>query len=280
MPRVPGPLGLLHPFPSTLDACAAAAIAWLAGGPVATVVWVGLAMGLLQTSIGATNDVCDIEHDRVARPEKPLPSGSAGRRGAAVYASAAALVGLAISFCLGPLAGTVAAAGLACGLVYDGWLNRTAWSWLPFALGLPLLPAFAWAAVRGRLPDGFLALLVLGAVAGAALALANGLADLEGDTSAGRGGLAYRLGRPRALRLLLFLHATLLVVAALVVATSGRPPLALGTLVLAVPIIAAGTIGSRAASAAAREYGWEAQALGVALLAVAWLAATEPRILG
>ncbi len=252
----------------------------LAGGALATACAAAIAMGLLQTAIGATNDLCDIEHDRVARPQKPLPSGRIGRHAATAYAAGAALVGVAISFALTPLAGVIAAAGLAAGAVYDAWLNRTAWSWLPFAVGLPLVPAFGWAAVRGDLPSGFAALVALGALAGAALALANGLADFDADTSVGRGGLAYRLGRRRSELVLALLQATLLLVAAVVVAEGSMPPLAVGALAIAVPVIAAGAAGSRADSATTRERAWEAQAVGVVLLAVAWLASTEARIAG
>jgi hypothetical protein len=38
-------------------------------------------------------------------------------------------------------------------------------------------------------------------------------------------------------------------------------------------------VASRATTAAVRERGWEAQAVGVALLAVAWLTATQPGLL-
>ncbi len=180
------------------------------------------------------------------------------------------------SFGLGPLPGGIAVAGLATGLAYDAWLNRTSWSWLPFAVGLPLLPAFGWAAATGALPAGLPALLALGAIAGAALALANGLVDIEDDAAAGRGGLAYSLGRSRARNVLPVLQVVLLLVAGQVVAGGTRPPASLAAFALGVPLILGGMLGSRSVSATMRERGWEAQAVGVALLAIAWLAATEP----
>ena len=77
---MPGPLGLLHPFPSALNALAAATFTLLAGGSAATAGGAALAMALLQTSIGSVNDLCDLERDRLGHPEKPLPSGRVGRR--------------------------------------------------------------------------------------------------------------------------------------------------------------------------------------------------------
>jgi 4-hydroxybenzoate polyprenyltransferase len=278
-PVMPGPFGLLHPFPSGLNALAAATFAHLAGGGAVTAVGAALAMALLQTSIGSVNDLCDLERDRLGHPEKPLPSGRVGRRAATGYAIVASGSGLVLSAALGPLAAGIAAAGLAAGLAYDARLSRTAWSWLPYAVGLPLVPAFGWAAARQQLPAGFPALIALGSLAGAGLAIANGLADLDADAAAGGGGLALQLGRGASWRLLVVLQ-TALVLLAIGVMIAGRPGLtSILPLALAIPVIALGVVASRATTAAVRERGWEAQAVGVALLAVAWLTATQPGLL-
>ncbi len=278
-PVVPGPLALLHPFPSSLNALAAATFTLLAGGSAVMAGGAALAMALLQTSIGSVNDLCDLERDRLGHPEKPLPSGQVGRGVATVYPIVAGGSGLALSAALGPLAAMVAAAGLAAGLAYDGRLSRTAWSWLPYAIGLPLVPAFGWAAARQQLPAGFPTLIALGALAGAALAIANGLADLDADAAAGGGGLALQLGRRTSWRLLVVFQ-TALVLLAIGVMIAGRPGLtSILPLALAIPVTALGVVASHATEAAVRERGWEAQAVGVALLAVAWLSATQPGLL-
>ena len=264
-PAMPGPLGLLHPFPSALNALAAATFTLLAGGSAATAGGAALAMALLQTSIGSVNDLCDLERDRLGHPEKPLPSGRVGRRAATGYAIAAGGSGLALSAALGPLAAVVATAGFA--------------AWLPYAIGLPLVPAFGWAVARQQLPAGFPALIALGSLAGAGLAIANGLADLDADAATGGGGLALQLGRGAAWRLLVVLQAAL-VILAIGVMIAGRPRLtSILPLALAIPMIALGVVASRATAAAIRERGWGAQAVGVALLAVAWLTATQPGLL-
>ena len=80
----------------------------------------------------------------------------------------------------------------------------------------------------------------------------------------------------RARNVLPVLQVVLLLVAGQVVAGGTRPPASLAAFALGVPFILGGMLGSRSASATMRERGWEAQAVGVALLAIAWLAATEP----
>ena len=270
-PGVPGPVGILHPFPSLLDGLATGLIALVAGGALPSALMAGIAMTVIQTSIGATNDLCDIEHDRVARPRKVLASGLITPRLVATYAVLAAVAGLAIALRLGSLAVTLAAAGLAVGLVYDVWLNRTRWSWVPYAVGLPLLAAFAWSAARGTLPPGMPALMVLGAVAGAALSIGNGLVDLDDDAAAGRGGLAFRLGAARAWGVLLVLYAILLAVAAVDVVASAPGRLAVATLSLGAVAVAAGAFASRSGTPPVRERAWEVQGIGVVLVALAWL---------
>ncbi len=276
-PGVPGPIGILHPFPSLLDGAAAAALALLAGGTLPVALAAGAAMTLIQTSIGAVNDLADVDHDRVARPQKALVSGRIPRGAVLGYATVAALSGLALAFGLDPLAALLAAGGLTAGLAYDVWLNRTAWSWVPYAVGLPLLPAYAWAAAVGRLPAGMPALVGLGAIAGAALSLGNGLVDLEDDRAVGRGGLALRLGAPVANRVLDVLYAVLVVIAAGYVLTAmPAGTYAEASFTLAVPVIVVGALGSRSRSSTWRERAWEAQGIGVVLLALAWLAAARP----
>jgi 4-hydroxybenzoate polyprenyltransferase len=278
-PIVPGPLRLLHPFPSGLNAVSAATFTLLAGGGTAAAAGAALAMALLQTSIGSANDLCDLERDRVTHPRKPLPSGRVGRRAASAYAIAAGGSGLAMSAALGPIAAVIGGAGLAAGLAYDARLSRTAWSWVPYAVGLPLVPAFGWAVARQELPAGFPALLALGSLAGAGLAIANGLADLDADSTVGGGGLTLRLGRRPATRLLVLLQTALVLLAVGVVAGGRRSPISGVPLALAVPLITLGVVASGATAAATRERGWEMQAIGVGLLAIAWLVATQPGLL-
>ena len=96
---------------------------------------------------------------------------------------------------------------LAIGYGYDLAFKGTAWSWVPFAVGIPLLPVFGWLGAAGSLPSSFAVLLPVAVVAGTGLAIANARADLERDAAAGRrfgGGQARtRSGRGRSRPLLM-----------------------------------------------------------------------------
>ena len=186
MPSRPaGFVRLVHPFPSLLDGLATLGIALLAGAPAGVAVRLAIAMVCLQAAIGAANDLIDAPRDQGRKPGKPIPSGLVAPFEARAVAIVAAMAGLVLGLPSGLPTTAVAALILAIGLLYDLRLRGTAWSWLPFALGIPLLPVFAWLGGTARLPGLFGILLLAGFVAGAALAIANALVDVERDRSAG-----------------------------------------------------------------------------------------------
>lgn len=146
---------LVHPFPSTLDAVAAGAIALIAGANPSVAARLTFGMLGLQFAIGTVNDLADAPRDRLSRPQKPLPAGLVGPRQATAVFLIAVALGLwsAASVGLAPLA--VAIVGLADGLAYDLRLKGTVVSWLPFAAGVALLPVYAWLGATGGLPAAF-----------------------------------------------------------------------------------------------------------------------------
>ena len=116
-------------------------------------------------------------------------------------------------------------------------------------------------------------------LAGAGLALANGLADIERDVAGGIETAAVKLGRGRAW----LIHAGLLIAAiglALVSlpagsaggAGSGGVP-SLVALVLGTGLIAVGLVAGRVGGPRRRERAWELEALGVAAFGAGWVAA-------
>jgi 4-hydroxybenzoate polyprenyltransferase len=107
---------------------------------------------------------------------------------------------LLCSATLSPGTALAALVGLSCGLVYDLWLKRSRWSWLPYGVALPTLPVWAWTAMD-RFPGRLLLAYPLGLLLGLALHLANTLPDLDGDRAFGVAGLAHGLGRGRSLLL-------------------------------------------------------------------------------
>jgi 4-hydroxybenzoate polyprenyltransferase len=272
--RLAGLVRLTHPFPSLLDGVATSAIALLAGGDPITAFRLGGSMIALQVSIGALNDLLDASADAGRKPAKPIPSGVVAPRTARAVVATGAVVGLLLAAASGPGLLAIAALGLAIGYGYDRWAKGSAWSWLPFAVGIPLLPVFAWFGATGRLPGEFGVLLPAAVVAGAALAIANARADLERDAAAGQGSVAARLGSDRAWWLSAALLAAVVVVALVSLLSRGVAPLPLVGAIAAAAVIAIGVgwAHSSSTSAARRERAWEIQAIGVALLAAAWLA--------
>jgi 4-hydroxybenzoate polyprenyltransferase len=270
--RLGGFVRLTHPFPSLLDGLATVAFAQLAGGELVTAVRLGVAMTAMQASIGIVNDLIDAPLDVGHKPGKPIPAGLVSPSVAGVGAAIAAVTGLLLAAPSGPATVVVALIVLAIGFGYDRFAKGTAWSWLPFALGIPLLPLFGWLGSAGFVPAAFAILVPAAMLAGAALAIANARADLERDSAAAITSVATALGPDRAwaVAAILFGFVGGVAIGSLLVVGAGVP--ALAGAVVGIVVIGAGTWLGRGDDARRLERAWEAQAIGTALLATAWLA--------
>jgi 4-hydroxybenzoate polyprenyltransferase len=263
-----------------LDGAAVVAVALVAGASPETAALLGLAMTALQAAIGALNDLVDAPHDAGSKPGKPVPAGLVSRELARTVIAVAGGVGLALTAVASPAepaAGRVvmiglALSGLGIGASYDLRAKGTAWSWLPFAVGLPLLPVFAWFGATGSLPTWFAVLVPMAGLAGAGLAVANARADLERDREAGVGSVAVRLG-PGGSWLVgagLLGGAAAMAVGWLI-ATGTTPPM-LALVASGLAVIGSGIWLGRAGDPARRERAWQLEAIGTAVVAVGWLA--------
>lgn len=202
--RLGGALRLLHLFPSLMNVLATLLFAALASGGAPgwrTGALFGGAIFASQAAIGIANDWADRALDRATKPRKPLVAGLVTPRAALALLAAALLVAGLCAASFGPASLLLVAIGTGLGLAYDLRLKRTAFSWLPYLLAIPLEPLWVWTAL-GRFTPRLLWLYPIGAAPLLALHLANALADLAGDTAAGVGGIAQRLGRRRAAALL------------------------------------------------------------------------------
>lgn len=268
---------LVHPFPSVLDGIIVALIAVVAGGGPATALVLGGSMTALQFAIGAVNDLVDAAADAGHKPGKPIPGGLVTRRQAAVTAAGCATIGLALALVNGPGLLLLAVLILGIGLVYDLRAKGTTLSWLPLAVGIPLLPVYGWFGASGTLPGLFLVLVPAAANAGTALAIANAIVDMERDASAGRRSIALALGLRGASGLVLGLHAVVALLATATAAYVGAPTGWLVAVLAAtgVPLAGAllGIVAAGREGVGLRELAWEVQAIGTGLLAVAWLGA-------
>jgi 4-hydroxybenzoate polyprenyltransferase len=270
--RLAGIVRLSHPFPSGLDGVATAAFATMAGADALTALRLGLAMTALQASIGTLNDVIDAPHDAGHKPGKPIPAGLVSPGTARAMVILAGVVGLLLAAPSGPVVLALAVVILAIGYVYDRFAKGTAWSWLPFALGIPLLPVFGWLGAAGTVPGSFAILLPAAVLAGAGLAIANARADVDRDQAAGVVSVATTLGPDRAWTIEAVLFGFVGGVAIGSMIATRTAGLALTGAVIGVVVISAGTWFGRDDDARRREWAWEAQAVGVAILAAAWLA--------
>jgi 4-hydroxybenzoate polyprenyltransferase len=274
--RLAGVARLVHPFPSILDGIVAGAFAVAAGGTPMVATGLGLAMVALQAGIGATNDVVDAPRDAGHKPGKPIPAGLVSQATARRVVVVAFGLGLGLAgLSGGPAAVVLALVGVAIGLAYDLRLKGTAWSWLPFAVGIPLLPVFGWLGATGHLPIAFLVLIPAAVAAGAALAIANALVDVERDRAAGSGSIALAIGPANAW----LIHVGLLVAIGLAAVASVGPlggSSGGGTTVALAAILPVGAgLAARGGGVTRRERAWELEAVAVAVLALAWLLAVR-----
>src|SRR4029077_9423510 len=220
----------------------------------------------------------DAPVDHIGKPGKPIPAGLVTADAARAIVVGGALLGLLLAAPGGLALLVLAGIVLAIGGWYDLRAKGTTLSWLPFALGIPLLPVFGWYGAVGSLPAVFFVLIPAAANAGTALAIANAIVDMERDDAAGIESIALALGARRASWLVVGLQGVVTFLAIGTAAVVGAPTgWALAVLFTACVPLAGAILGLatvyRGGGPGWREVAWEIQAVGSGLLAVAWLAA-------
>ena len=264
MAHLAGLLRLAHPLPTLLNAAIAAALTTTAGGSFNQAALAALTMLGIHTSIGAMNDLLDQTSD-VGRAEKPLVGGTVSPREARVMVVVAATAGLAAASALNTTSLAVAAAGATLGYLYNAGIKRTPISFLPFALGVALIPAFAWSAAGAPLPEAIAILCLIALPGGSALALQNALADRELDKSVGANGAVVRLGHQRTILLIALLHSLTYLLLLVSAPTTTSPAL----LAVGGVLLAGGVTLSTRVRRTIRQRGWEVSALALACCAIA-----------
>jgi 4-hydroxybenzoate polyprenyltransferase len=169
-------------------------------------------------TIGWLDDLVDRDRDRqVGRQDKPVALGwvDPGTISFAVACTTLALIPLAIAN--GTAAGIALLAAVLSGWLYDLVLKRTLLSWLPYAVGFGLLPAFlSYGGVGGGLHGAppTIAMTVLVALLGIGVHVLDVLPDLVEDNETGARHLPLRIAlRIGAARLLWISVAYTVVVA-------------------------------------------------------------------
>ena len=182
-----------------------------------------------QCLLGWDNDLVDEAADRAdERVDKPLVAGPLDRGTVGFALACGMLLVVPLSMSGGITAGVSYLLSLLVALAGNRWLRRGALSWLPWAVGFALYPAFlsygGWGGgATGHPPT--VAITVAAAVLGLGVHVLTSLSGLVEDNRAGRRHLplrlALRVGAPRLLALSAVFCVLVLAVLAWVGATVG-----------------------------------------------------------
>jgi 4-hydroxybenzoate polyprenyltransferase len=246
------------------------AVAVLAGGGAARAIVLGLSMTALQFAIGALNDIVDAPADAGRVPPKAIPDGLVTVRTARAIVVLAAGLGLGLVAAVDVRLVALGLLVLVIGFAYDLVFKGTAWSWLPFAFGIPILPVYGWFGATGSLPASFVILIPMAVLVGAGLAIANARADIEADRASGTESVATRLGSERAWWAGSVLMAAAVAVGLILIGRQGWTTATWVLVVVGIVVVALGIALGRG-DRAARRRAWELQAVGAALAATGWV---------
>lgn len=247
-------------------------MAVLAGAASDVALRTGLAMTVVQFGIGALNDVVDAPRDAGRKPGKPIPAGAVDARAGRLLVVAAFALGLLLAASVRPLLAALTVVVIGIGLAYDLSAKGTMWSWLPFAVGIPILPVYGWVAATGGLDRDLAIVIPCAVVAGGALAIGNALVDVERDRDAGISSVAIALGPSRA-AVVAAIGLALVTATAIGTAVAAGTP-APATLVLGgagVAAVVAASAGGRG-TPRSRESAWRLEGIALGVLALTWVA--------
>jgi 4-hydroxybenzoate polyprenyltransferase len=198
------------------------AAAALSGRPARECALVAATVLAGQLTIGWMNDLVDRGRDRqVARQDKPVAMGWIDPGTVAFAIAVATLAVIPLSVANGTQAGVAHLAAVASAWLSSVWFQKNWLSWLPYAVGFGLLPAFlsygGWGGGWHGAPPT-IEMTVLAALLGIGIHVLAVLPDLVEDRETGLRHLplriALRIGAPR---LLYVASAYTLVVAAAMV---------------------------------------------------------------
>ncbi len=101
------------------------------------------------TSSYVYNDCCDIDVDRVAMPDRPLPSAKLGKREAQAWSLFLFLIALAVALYLNPESFVALIAATLLITIYSAWAKRnTPFSWIFVGLSFGMVPLGVWLAME------------------------------------------------------------------------------------------------------------------------------------
>jgi len=190
--------------------------------------FVAIATAAGQASIGWANDYIDAKSDQALnRTHKPSVKYSLDPKTLRTPILVAILVMVPFSFlAAGWIGGLAHILAVASAQVYNLYLSRTIWSWLPYALSFALLTVFITQSSWGELWPSW-QMVSIAACVGIIAHVFNALPDIQIDKEAKLGGLVVSLGKSRAIVLLVLLAVILLALLADVLTSYLAQPQAL-----------------------------------------------------
>jgi 4-hydroxybenzoate polyprenyltransferase len=205
--QLAGVLRATHPRQGMLTALAMAAAALASGRPLREALVAGAAVLVVQAILGLVNDVVDRERDvTTGVPGKPIAEGRLPAGNATFVATCLAILAIPLSLQNGSAAAAALLGSFVAGLAYNLRLRRTALSWLPWAVGYGLFPAFlSYGGWGGGLHGGPPTWAMTGLVAllGIGVHFLTSLPHLVADNKTGVRHLplrvALKIGAPRLL---------------------------------------------------------------------------------
>jgi 4-hydroxybenzoate polyprenyltransferase len=194
--RIRGYLAATH-FPQALAMVVLMTGAtWIFGGSPAAVIAVLCASAAGQATVGWTNDLHDAGVDaQASRTHKPTVRGDIRPSDLRTPIIVSGSLTIPLSFiAAGWIGGAAHIVAVVSALMYNFFLARTVWSWLPYAVSFGLMPVFvAQAASTSLWPSA--PVIALSILVGVTAHLLNAIPDIEVDRASGWGGLAVSLGK-------------------------------------------------------------------------------------
>jgi len=171
--------------------------------------FVAIATAAGQASIGWVNDLVDLETDKkLDRRNKPTVRYSLKPENLRTPISIALIVMVPFSFlAAGWIGGLANILAVASAQIYNLYLSRTVWSWLPYAISFALLTVFI---AQSSLKWPSWQMICISACVGVIAHIFNALPDLEIDKQASLGGLVVYLGKTKSIIALAILTLALL----------------------------------------------------------------------
>ncbi len=170
-----------------------------------------------QLSVGWSNDYIDARLDtEVGRRNKPVVGQGLDPETLRVPIAAALVLVVPLSFmAAGVIGGITHLVAVASAWIYNLYLARTTWSWVPYAVSFAMLPFFV---AQSESSDTWptIPVVALSMLVGVVAHLINAIPDIAIDREAGVGGLAVSLGRPSSILVGTALGVTAIFVALLV----------------------------------------------------------------